>query len=421
MGVELTKSRSYRRNPSASAEESAAKYEALLLAIPDMMFVITRDGTYLEFKAEVEDDLLIPAEKIIGTNVRDTGFPKPLEKRILTAIQSSLDAGEVQTIEYELPGVDSPRHYEARMVPLNEMEVLTIGRNISEQKKAVTESDERRAFLRQIIDINPNFVFAKDREGRFTLINEAVAEAYGTSIDELIGKTDSDFNPNPHEVAHFRKDDLEVMNTLREKFIPEEVITDSKGVKRWLRTVKRPLVNADGQADHVLGVSVDITQYKKAVADLEKTSDELRAERETLAEKNAALRQILDHIEKERKDYREKLVQELEKSLLPEIRRLKKRAGDLNKADIERLESQIQVSLGKETDAFSGRYSSLSPREQQICDRIGKGMSSKEISEELNLSLVTIHKHRERIRKKLGLTNMGVNLSSYLRTKAESS
>ena len=48
--------------------------------------------------------------------------------------------------------------------------------------------------IRQIIDTDPNFIFAKDYEGRFTLVNRAVADCYGTSVEHLLGRTDADFN-----------------------------------------------------------------------------------------------------------------------------------------------------------------------------------------------------------------------------------
>ncbi len=121
----------------------------------------------------------------------------------------------------------------------------------------------QRAFLRQVLDLNPSFIFAKDRAGRFTLVNRALAEAYGTTVANLVGKTDADFNPNAEEVEHFRRDDLEVMDTLQDKFIPEEVITDASGHVRHLQTVKRAIVGPDGKADQVLGVATDITARKR--------------------------------------------------------------------------------------------------------------------------------------------------------------
>jgi PAS domain S-box-containing protein len=89
-----------------------------------------------------------------------------------------------------------------------------------------------------------------------------VAAAFGTSVEELIGKTDADFNPNVKEVEFFRRVDLEVMDSLQEQVIPEECITDAQGNIRWLQTVKRPIIGEDGKANQVLGSSTDITQRK---------------------------------------------------------------------------------------------------------------------------------------------------------------
>lgn len=137
-------------------------------------------------------------------------------------------------------------------------------REVAERKLAEAELAKQRSFLRQVIDLNPSFVFAKDKEGRFTLVNKAIAEAYGMSVEGLLGKTDSDCNPNKDEVEAFRRDDLEVINTLKEKFIPEEVITDAGGQVRWLQTIKRPIVSLDGTANQVLGIATDITAHKEA-------------------------------------------------------------------------------------------------------------------------------------------------------------
>ena len=130
------------------------------------------------------------------------------------------------------------------------------------------ELEAQRVFLRQVIDINPHLLFAKDRAGRFTLVNRAVAELYGSSVEALIGRTDGDFNPNAEEVAQFRRADQAVIDGGRELVIEEEPITDAAGRVRWLRTIKRPLAVDHGAADQMLGVATDITEQKAAVAAL---------------------------------------------------------------------------------------------------------------------------------------------------------
>lgn len=136
-------------------------------------------------------------------------------------------------------------------------------RDIGERKRAEAELRRSHTFLRQVIDTDPGLIFAKDREGRFAMANKTVADWYGTTVDDLVGKSDADFNANAEEVEFFRENDLEVMNTGRDRFIPEEKFTDTKGHTRWFQTVKRPIFDDYGQVHLVLGAATDITERKR--------------------------------------------------------------------------------------------------------------------------------------------------------------
>ncbi len=138
-----------------------------------------------------------------------------------------------------------------------------IMRDVAERKRAEAELHRSHTFLRQVIDTDPDLIFAKDRDGRFTVANKAVADWYGTTVEELIGKSDADCNANTEEVEFFRRSDLEVMNSGQDRFIPEEKITDSRGQTRWLQTVKRPIFDDQGQVHMVLGAATDITERKR--------------------------------------------------------------------------------------------------------------------------------------------------------------
>ena len=135
--------------------------------------------------------------------------------------------------------------------------------DVTEQKKTDNALRMSEARLRQIIDLVPHFIFAKDRSGRFVLVNKSVADAYGTTVENLVGKTDSDFNHSRDEIEGFLSDDLEVMDSGKPKDIPEEKITDSKGNIRFLNTTKIPFTLSMTDSDAVLGVSIDITAHKQ--------------------------------------------------------------------------------------------------------------------------------------------------------------
>ena len=107
-------------------------------------------------------------------------------------------------------------------------------------KQIAQALQDNEALLRQIIDLVPHFIFAKNRRGEFIMANKAVADAYGVPLEDLIGKTDADFNPNPQEVDHFIDDDLVVIDSGVSKEIKEEPITDTTGRTRYLNTFKIP-------------------------------------------------------------------------------------------------------------------------------------------------------------------------------------
>ena len=132
------------------------------------------------------------------------------------------------------------------------------------------EGDQRRQqdFLRQVIDLNPNLIFVKDWDGRFTLVNRALAELYGSRPEDLIGHRDADFNPHREQVDRYLNDDRVAMTSGQPKFILEEPNTDARsGETRWFQVIKVPLRTADG-APQVLGVATEITHRKELESQL---------------------------------------------------------------------------------------------------------------------------------------------------------
>jgi PAS domain S-box-containing protein len=156
----------------------------------------------------------------------------------------------------------------------------------------IRQLESQKKYLRKIIDLNPNFIFAKNRKGEFTLVNEAVARTYGTTVTDLLGKTDADFNTDATEVEHFRQDDLEVMDSRKVKAVPIEMISDASGSKRYLQTVKTPIEDEAGTVNQILGVSTDITERMAVQREMQEMQEALRqknAEMEKYIQSNLQL------------------------------------------------------------------------------------------------------------------------------------
>jgi len=145
--------------------------------------------------------------------------------------------------------------------------VVRLGPALLEALERAQQRDALRRherLLRQIIDANPSLIFVKDWDGRFVLVNQATAEIYGTTVDSLVGKTDADFNPHAEEVAHFLRDDREVISSGRPKLVSEEQVTNPVTKQtRWFQTIKVPLRLPEQEKSTMLGVATEITERKR--------------------------------------------------------------------------------------------------------------------------------------------------------------
>jgi PAS domain S-box-containing protein len=171
---------------------------ALLDAIPDLMFRVTRNGTTLDIRAEEGAGLVMPVEDQIGRNVRDI-LPPDVSEEILACIGRALETGTVNSVEYELEIDGERRIFESRMVPSGANEIVTIVRDFTEQRRA--EGAQRRladeqAALRRVAtlvagDAPPELVFQTVTEQVCVAlgIREAVLERYeGRNTSIILGR-----------------------------------------------------------------------------------------------------------------------------------------------------------------------------------------------------------------------------------------
>ena len=267
-----------RKRAEEALRESEERFRSLFDRMMDGVYRSTHDGRFVEineamvrmFGYSSKEEMLkvdIKKELYFATQDRDSLFLDTGQEKIEIFRMRRKDGSEIWVEDH-----GQYVHDEQGRVLFHEGTL----RDVTERVRIEGLVIEQQKYLRKIIDTDPNFIFAKDREGQFTLVNQAVADAYGTTVENLLGKTDADFNPNVDEVEFFRKKDLEVMDSRSMEFIREEKITDAGGKLRWLQTVKIPIVSEDGKVHQVLGVATDITERKHAEEVLRTKEEELR-------------------------------------------------------------------------------------------------------------------------------------------------
>jgi len=118
----------------------AQRYFALLQAMPDLMFRISDEGTYLSYNAPNPHDLI--EDEVVGKTLWER-LPRDLADRVLTAGRAAL-AGEPSVIEYALDFDDETRHYEGRFAASGDEEFLMIVREITQRKQQQQELEASR-------------------------------------------------------------------------------------------------------------------------------------------------------------------------------------------------------------------------------------------------------------------------------------
>ena len=139
-------------------------------------------------------------------------------------------------------------------------------RRAREELAANLAAQEREQWLRQMLDLLPACIFARDAEGVFVLANRAYAEGIGLPVGDIVGRSLRALHLPEAFVEATLDDDREVLVSGRIKHDPGFVGVDSAGRRRVLDTRKIPF--NFGGIQTVLGVGTDVTDRKQLEAQL---------------------------------------------------------------------------------------------------------------------------------------------------------
>ena len=137
---------------------------------------------------------------------------------------------------------------------------------IKEGEKALAQSE---ANLRQMMDLLPQSIFARNIQGNYLFVNKSFAELNGFSPKELIGQPMSKTISASADADYFLKKDRAVILTGKMDAVPEYSFTDQQQNLRTFHIGKAPFTIAGSGEKAVLGIMMDITEQKKL--DLERS------------------------------------------------------------------------------------------------------------------------------------------------------
>ena len=174
--------------------------------------------------------------------------------------------------------------YSVQLIPLPDdkgriRRVMKIVQNISSEKAALLDAHHRREYLRQIIDVDPNIIFVKNRDGKVIVANKTIADFFGIPVKEFLRDSENWFTRYKWNYDELKKSDETVFINLK-TIVSEEAFFHPKTGKMHLFQFTRTPFVSKGSELSILCVGVDITER-------------LNTENEVLTQREY-LRQILD-------------------------------------------------------------------------------------------------------------------------------
>jgi len=237
-------------------QDSRVLYRSLMDAVPDLLFRIRRDGTYLDYKVPENLGLPIPKpEDILGKKIAEV-VPEHVAQLAIPAIERVARDGVIETIEYSIMEPDGRHYYEARFVPSAEQEVIAVVRDITRHKHTEAALRTSEEMTRTLLNASEDVAILATPEGLVLAANEPAARRFGMSVEDLIGKCV--FDHMPAEVATFRK-------AIADRILRTEsplVFEDSNRGACFVNSAF-PLLDADGRVFQMAIFARDVTEERR--------------------------------------------------------------------------------------------------------------------------------------------------------------
>lgn len=253
--------------------KTEAELRSLFRAMTDMVFVLDRDGRYLNIAPTNSNLFYKPPRELLGKTFSEL-LPPQTAALMLSRIQQSLNQQATVEIEYSLPIQGRECWFDARISPFLEDSVIFVARDISDRIKSQHNLKQAQEFLQQIINAIPDPIFVKNESHEFVIVNRALCELIGCGQAEIIGKSDPDFFP-PEQVNAFWQVDRKVFETGCDYTIQEE-LTDSYGSIHIISTKKTSVLDFK-QNKFLVGTIREVTDQVKIAEALQRSEERYRA------------------------------------------------------------------------------------------------------------------------------------------------
>jgi len=253
-------------------KNSKDRLNNIINTIPDLLFILDKNGHFKEIYTYDESKLLMPKEVIFNLNIsiKDI-FDEYDYKLFLENYEEAIKSKKVQSFNYKMKINDEWRYYDARLLSFKENEVIILCRDITD--KVIIEENLRKNEIkfRTLITNLPGAVFRCKNDEHWTM------EFMTEYIEKITGYKNSDFINNKirtyNSIIHV--EDREKIFKIVSKNIAKKTpynltyrIIDYSGKIKWILENARGIYDENGNLEIIDGIIFDITEKKIAEEEL---------------------------------------------------------------------------------------------------------------------------------------------------------
>jgi PAS domain S-box-containing protein len=295
------------RRTEQALRKSEERSRAILRAIPDSMFLLDSDFTYLECQPRSTCQVRVPEAELIGKNMRDV-LPPHLAEKFARCFQKASESGELQVLEYDFPVGGQTRYNEARVLPTSEGKFLAIVRDITDSKRsdqALRESEER---FRVVAMATRDGIYDVDLRTHAVWRNETYQQLFSGGEPTVLNTEWWAERIHPADRERVRQSFTLACETASHVWSDEYSFRRLDGTYAMVVDRGYILFDDTGLPVRLIGAISDITERRLAEDALQKREDELRRS-------NAYIRRLAGKILTAQEEERRRISRELHDDL----------------------------------------------------------------------------------------------------------
>ncbi|MAN59632.1 MAG: hypothetical protein CMC08_07335 [Flavobacteriaceae bacterium] len=278
---------SKRTDTELKLKQSLEKNSAILRALPDLIFVVSKERIYIDVHSSNLEILRVMQEQLVGKSIYND-IPPDLLPKVKHTFDTVARTQQSELLQYSYERNGAVKFYESRIVPKGDGEFLVVVRDTSDYMEA-----EKNLFLKdRALESAVNAIVIVDalqKDMPIIYANEAFEKMTGYTKEEVSGANCRFLQKNDRQ-----QKEIEVLRRAIDKGAPCEV--ELRNYKKdgslfWNQLTITPIKNGTGTVTHFIGVQNDITSRKKDEFLKEQSSRALE-----MIAKHQALNKIANHM-----------------------------------------------------------------------------------------------------------------------------